>query len=229
MDAVHLENEYVRLMVLPGLGRRIHIGLDKTRDYDFFYRNDVIKPALVGLAGPWISGGVEFNWPQHHRPATHLPTETAIETSEDGAATVWCSDHDPFARMQGMHGVRLRPSSALIELRVQLVNRTDDVQTFLWWANVAAKAGEAYQSFLPTDVRVVADHAKRAVTTFPAADGRVITASTTPPGVPRSGPTAATTTAPAPGSSTGPTTASHPARSSGPGATSRSGGRGMHT
>ncbi|GAA1659919.1 DUF5107 domain-containing protein [Glycomyces endophyticus] len=171
-DAVHLENEYVRLMVLPELGGRIHIGLDKTRGYDFFYRNDVIKPALVGLAGPWVSGGVEFNWPQHHRPATHLPVETRIETEPDGAVTVWCSDHDPFARMQGMHGIRLRPGSALVELRGHLVNRSDDVQTFLWWANAAAKAGEDYQSFFPTDVRVVADHAKRATTTFPAAEGR---------------------------------------------------------
>ncbi|MEU5873551.1 DUF5107 domain-containing protein [Glycomyces sp. NPDC047369] len=170
-DAVHLENEYVRLMVLPELGGRIHIGLDKTRGYDFFYRNEVIKPALVGLAGPWVSGGVEFNWPQHHRPATHLPTEALIEHEADGAVTVWCSDHDPFARMQGMHGIRLRPESALIELRGRLVNRTDDVQTFLWWANVAAAAHDEYQSFFPTDVRVVADHAKRATTTFPAAQG----------------------------------------------------------
>ncbi|WP_051392764.1 DUF5107 domain-containing protein [Glycomyces arizonensis] len=171
-DAVHLENEYVRLMVLPELGGRVHIGLDKTRGHDFFYRNEVVKPALVGLLGPWISGGVEFNWPQHHRPATHLPTETSIESDEDGSVTVWCSDHDPFARMQGMHGLRLRPGSALIELRGHLVNRTDDVQTFLWWANVAAEANDDYQSFFPTDVRVVADHAKRATTTFPAAEGR---------------------------------------------------------
>ncbi|MFC3493648.1 DUF5107 domain-containing protein [Glycomyces rhizosphaerae] len=170
-EAVHLENEYVRLMILPELGGRIHIGLDKTRGYDFFYRNEVIKPALVGLAGPWVSGGVEFNWPQHHRPATHLPVEFRIEAEDDGAVTVWCSDHDPFARMQGMHGIRLRPASALIELRGRLVNRSDDVQTFLWWANVAAEAGEDYQSFFPTDVRVVADHAKRATTAFPAAQG----------------------------------------------------------
>ncbi|WP_194201921.1 DUF5107 domain-containing protein [Glycomyces albidus] len=171
-DAIHLENEYVRLMILPELGGRIHIGLDKTRGYDFFYRNEVIKPALVGLAGPWVSGGVEFNWPQHHRPATHLPTEALIEREDGGAVTVWCSDHDPFARMQGMHGIRLRPGSALIELRGHLVNRTDEVQTFLWWANVAAEVHDDYQSFFPTDVRVVADHAKRATTTFPAAQGR---------------------------------------------------------
>lgn len=169
-QAVHLENRWLRLMVLPELGGRIHVGFDKSAGYDFFYRNNVIKPALVGLAGPWISGGVEFNWPQHHRPATFLPLEVQIEEHADGAVTVWCSDHDPFARMKGMHGVRLRPDRATVELVVRLHNRTSDVQTFLWWANVAARVHDDYQSFFPTDVRYVADHARRAITAFPAAD-----------------------------------------------------------
>ena len=78
-EAVHIENAYLRLMLLPQIGGRIHVGYDKTTGYDFFYRQNVIKPALVGLAGPWTSGGVEFNWPQHHRPATFMPMETAIE------------------------------------------------------------------------------------------------------------------------------------------------------
>ena len=169
-DAIHLENAWVRLVILPELGGRIHVGFDKTNGYDFFYRNNVIKPALVGLAGPWISGGVEFNWPQHHRPGTFLKTESFVEHEEDGSVTVWCSDHDPFARMKGMHGIRLRPDSSVIELRARLFNRTADVQTFLWWANVAARAGEHYQSFFPPDARAVADHAKRAVTAFPRAD-----------------------------------------------------------
>lgn len=168
-DAVHLENEYVSLVVLPELGGRIHHATDKSTGYDFFYRNTVMKPALVGLLGPWISGGVEFNWPQHHRPGTYLPTDVAIEREDDGSVTVWCSDHDPFTRMKGMHGIRLRPHSAVIEARVRLFNRTDDVQTFLWWANVAAEVNDEYQSFFPTDMTVVADHAKRAITTFPHA------------------------------------------------------------
>jgi tetratricopeptide (TPR) repeat protein len=169
-QAVHLENEYVRLVVLPELGGRIHIGYDKTTGYDFFYRNNVIKPALVGLAGPWVSGGVEFNWPQHHRPATYLPVETTIEYGDDGSVTVWCADHDPFTRMAGQHGVRLRPGSSVVELAVRLHNRTSERQTFLWWANVAARVHDDYQSFFPEDVRYVADHARRALTAFPAAD-----------------------------------------------------------
>ncbi|QHC67886.1 DUF5107 domain-containing protein [Rathayibacter sp. VKM Ac-2759] len=170
-DAVHLENRWLRLVVLPQLGGRLHIAYDKSADYDVFYRNNVIKPALVGLAGPWISGGIEFNWPQHHRPATFLPTDVSIEREDDGAVTVWCSDHDPFARMKGMHGIRLRPDSSLIEARVRLFNRSDETQTFLWWANVAAAVNDDYQSFFPTDVEYVADHAKRAVVSFPRVEG----------------------------------------------------------
>ena len=170
-DAVTLENEYVRLVLLPELGGRIYIAQDKKNgDYDFFYRNDVIKPALVGLAGPWISGGVEFNWPQHHRPATFMPTDVHIERDrQDGSATVWMSDHDPLTRMKGMHGICLRPGSCLVELKARLTNRTPFTQTFLWWANVAARVHDKYESFFPPDVEYVADHAVRAMSSFPEA------------------------------------------------------------
>ena len=170
-DAVHIENEFLRLMILPAIGGRIHVGLDKRNGYDFFYRQNVIKPALVGLAGPWISGGVEFNWPQHHRPATFMPVETSIEREPDGSITIWCSDHDPMARMKGMHGVCLRPGKAYVEVKVRLYNRTLQTQTFLWWANVATHVHEHYQSFFPKDVRYAADHAKRAVTEYPLSQG----------------------------------------------------------
>jgi len=169
--ALHIENEYLRLMILPEIGGRIHVGYDKITGYDFFYRQNVIKPALVGLAGPWISGGVEFNWPQHHRPATFMPMTTEIEHAADGSITVWCSDQDPIVRMKGMHGICLYPGRALLELKVRLYNRTPFTQTFLWWANAATRVHEKYKSFFPTDVSFVADHAKRAITSFPLSNG----------------------------------------------------------
>ena len=165
---LHLENDHIRLTVLPELGGRIHFAIDRRNGYPLFYANPVIKPALVGLTGPWLAGGVELNWPQPHRPATFLPPAWYVDETE---GTIWCSDHDPFARMKGMHGVRLRPGSTLVELQARLFNRSDEPQTFLWWANVAAEVHEDYQSFFPADVTMVADHAKRAVSTFPAATG----------------------------------------------------------
>lgn len=170
-QAVHLENDYVRLMILPELGGRVHVGMDRTNGYDFFYRQNVIKPALVGLLGPWISGGVEFNWPQHHRPSSMMPLDWSIERLPDGGRTVWCSEHEPMGRTKGMHGVTLRPGSSLVEVRVRLFNRTPEVRTFLWWANVAARVHDQYQSFFPPDVHYVFDHARRGVSEFPIARG----------------------------------------------------------
>ena len=169
--AVWIENEYLRVLVMPEIGGRIHAIQDKTNGHDLIYRQHVIKPALVGLAGPWISGGIEFNWPQHHRPATFLPVDFEIEQHADGSKTIWCSDHDPMCRMKGMHGVCLRPGKAYLELKVRAYNRTPYVQTFLWWANVATRVHEAYQSFFPPDVYYVADHARRSMSEYPLAKG----------------------------------------------------------
>ena len=117
--AVWIENEFLRVLILPEIGGRIHAIQDKTNGYDLIYNQRVIKPALVGLAGPWISGGIEFNWPQHHRPATFLPVDWEIQAHADGSKTVWLSDHDPMCRMKGMHGVCLHPGKAVVELKVR--------------------------------------------------------------------------------------------------------------
>lgn len=167
--AVFLENAYLQVMILPEIGGRIHAACDKTNGYDFFYRQDVIKPALVGLLGPWISGGVEFNWPQHHRPSTFMPAHVSIEQGSDGSATVWLSEHEPMNRMKGMVGICLYPDKSVIEAKIRLYNRTPFTQTFLWWANVAVPVHEQYQAFFPPDVTFVADHAKRAISRFPVA------------------------------------------------------------
>lgn len=169
--AIWIENEFLRVLVLPEIGGRIHAMQDMSNGYDLIYHQAVIKPALVGLAGPWISGGIEFNWPQHHRPATFLPVDYEIEAHADGSKTLWCSDHDPLTRMKGMHGVCLHPDRAYLELKVRAYNRTPYVQTFLWWANVATRVHEAYQSFFPPDVHWVADHARRSISAYPLARG----------------------------------------------------------
>lgn len=170
-SSVVLENDFVRLVMLPEIGGRVFEAQDKTNNnYNYFYQQKVIKPALVGLAGPWISGGIEFNWPQHHRPGTYLPSDVYIEEETDGACTVWMSEYDPMYRLKGMHGIRIRPDSALVELRGRLFNRTPLTQTFLWWANIAVEVHEDYQSFFPPDVNYVADHAVRAQSSYPLAE-----------------------------------------------------------
>ena len=169
--ALYLENRYLKIMILPEIGGRVQMALDKTNGYHFVYYNQVIKPALVGLAGPWISGGIEFNWPQHHRPSTFDPLDWKIEEHADGSQTVWCAEVEAMFHTQGTHGFRLYPDRAYLEILVRLYNRTAEPQTFLWWANPAVSVHDDYQSVFPPDVHAVMDHGKRDVSTFPIATG----------------------------------------------------------
>ncbi len=169
--AVFLENQYLKVMILPQLGGRIQRAYDKTNGYDFVYYNQVIKPALVGLTGPWISGGIEFNWPQHHRPTTFLPVDYTYTKGEDGSCTVMCNDVDQMYGTKGIVSFTLYPDKAYIEIHGQLYNRTPLAQTFLWWANPAVAVNDNTQSVFPPDVHAVMDHGKRDVSKFPIATG----------------------------------------------------------
>lgn len=170
-QAVYLENEYIRVMVLPELGGRIQRAYDKTNGYDFVYYNHVIKPALVGLLGPWISGGIEFNWPQHHRPTTYMPVEHLIRKNDDGSVTLQVHDVDQMYGTKVLTRFTLYPGKAFIEIQGQLYNRTSMPQTFLWWANPAVPVNDYTQSIFPPDVHSVMDHGKRDVSRFPIAKG----------------------------------------------------------
>ncbi len=170
-QVVFLENEYIKVMVMPQFGGRIQCALDKTNDYEFIYHNNVIKPALVGLTGPWISGGIEFNWPQHHRPSTFLPVDYKLIENKDGSKSVLLGEIERMSGLKEMHAITLHPNRAYIEISVQLYNPTPLPQTFLWWANPAVPVNKNYQSIFPQDVHFVTDHGKRDISRFPIATG----------------------------------------------------------
>jgi len=168
---VFLENQYLKLMVMPEYGGRIQYAYDKTNDYPFIYHNRVIKPALVGLAGPWLSGGIEFNWPQHHRPGTFAPIDWTITQNADGSQTLWLSEIEPMWHMKGTLGLTLYPAKAFLEINIRLYNRTELPQSFHLWTNPAVSVDENYQSVFPPDVQAVYDHGKRDVSSFPNSRG----------------------------------------------------------
>ena len=170
-NAVFLENDYILVMILPEIGGKIQRLYDKTNGYDAVYYNEVIKPALVGLAGPWVSGGIEFNWPQHHRPSTFDPVDYTISENKDGSVTVWVGETEKMFHTKGMAGFTVYPDKAYLEIKGQVYNPTDRTQTFLWWANPAVAVNDYTQSIFPPDVHAVMDHGKRAVSKFPIADG----------------------------------------------------------
>ena len=166
-DAICLENDLIRVVILPELGGRIYEAYDKTLDYNFAYHNHVIKPAMIGLAGAWISGGIEFNWPQHHRPTTFMPIDSVIESDENGVETAWVGEIEPLYGLKGMIGVAIDPNRSYLRIRVRLYNPTEQPQTFHWWANLAVHTGDAYQLQFPPDIDYITFHYKNVISPFP--------------------------------------------------------------
>lgn len=168
---ITLENEYLRIELMPEFGGRIYSAFDKRTGYDFFYKQHVIKPALIGMLGSWISGGCEFNWPCHHRPSTYMPVDVSIEEHSDGAITVWMSENEPLNRMKGMVGIYLAPHEARFDTRMKVYNRTPTRHSFLWWENAAVPVNPAYRLVFPPDVSHVQFHYRKDVASYPVAGG----------------------------------------------------------
>lgn len=171
---VRLENDYVRLLILPELGGRILEGYDKVTDYHFLYRHHRIKPVSVGSYGHWISGGMEWNFPFHHRPSTFMPTDFTVEAMKDGSQVCWISEAAPSPgqyRLKGTVGIRLSPNSSCFETIVKIDNRTPVKHPFMWWENGAVHVNKDYQLFFPQDVNWVHHHNDRHHATFPISKG----------------------------------------------------------
>jgi len=170
--ALYLENEYVKLSMLPELGGRVFSALDKTNNYDFFYHQHVIKPALIGMLGAWISGGIEWCAFHHHRNTTFMPVDYTLAENPDGSKTIWVGETERRHRMKWLIGITLYPGKSYIEATVKFFNRTPLPHSILYWANVAVHANDDYQIIFPPSVQVATYHSKIDFTYWPISKGR---------------------------------------------------------
>lgn len=167
---VYLENEYIKISILPEIGGRLFSGLDKTNNYDFIYHQHVIKPALIGLLGAWISGGIEWNIPHHHRASTFIPVQWSKEEHPDGSKTIWVGELEVRKRMRWAVGYTLRPGSSVLECSVRIINRTPMVNTMLCFANVGVAPNENYQVIFPPTTQWTTGHSKTKFNPWPIVD-----------------------------------------------------------
>ena len=167
---VYLENEYLRIGILPEIGGRLFEGVDKTNNYNFIYRQHVIKPTLISILGAWISGGIEWNINHHHRATSFLPVQYKVEENADGSKTVWVGELEVRQRMRWAVGYTLRPGKAYLEASLRILNPTPEVNTMLCFANVAVHVNDSYQVIFPPSTQLGTGHSKRQFTKWPIND-----------------------------------------------------------
>lgn len=166
-NAVFLENDYIRICVLPEIGGKLWYALDKTDDYHFIYYNEQVKPALIGMLGAWTSGGIEWNIPHHHRASTFMPVDYTVREHSDGSKTVWIGEIERRHRTRWAVGYTLYPDRSSVEVTIRLYNRTPLEQSFLIFANAAVHANEDYQIIFPPETQYGTFHSKTSFTEWP--------------------------------------------------------------
>ncbi len=173
-NALYLENEYIKLCVLPEMGGRLFYATDKTNGYEIFYRQHVIKPSNIGMLGAWISGGIEWCVFHHHRASTFMPVDYKLIDNSNGSKTIWIGEIEPRQRMKWSIGITLYPGKSYIEVQVKMFNRTANTNSILYWANVATHANDDYQIFFPPSTEFGTYHAKNYFTHWPIAKERYL-------------------------------------------------------
>lgn len=158
--AINIENKYVKVSVFPELGGRIFSATDKTNGYDYIYRQSEIRPALIGMLGAWISGGMEWNIPHHHRATSYLPVDYRLMNNADGSSTIVVGELELRHRMNWTVAITLYPDKTYMKVTSTLLNGTPFVQSFLDFTNAAVSANKNYQIIFPPDTQVAVFHGK---------------------------------------------------------------------
>ena len=162
-----LQNRWFHVGLLPEHGGHLLNFTDKATGFETFYRQHVVKPALIGMLGAWISGGVEWNFPHHHRATTAMPIDWRAVANDDGSKTVWIGETELRRRLKWTIGLSLLPDRAVLRAENVFMNRNPWIESMIYWANVSVHCGENYQILFPPSMHLGFDHHKNYWTSYP--------------------------------------------------------------
>ncbi len=170
-ESLTLENEYLRVVILPELGGRIWSARDKTANREIFYYTSVIKPTAYNQRGGWPAGNLEVYGPYDAHMLTWPgePWPWAFEKHQDGSATITLSHIDHFFRNKLSMAVTLHPGRAFIELKITLRNDQPLANRYLLWTNAGIAASDDTRFVYPMTRTI--GHDSSELSTWPVARG----------------------------------------------------------
>ncbi len=147
-----LENDYLKLSILPELGGRIYQAIFKPTGNNVFYQNPVLKPSPWGppQMGWWLAvGGMEWGLPvEEHGYEWGIPWHYAISDLTDTQAdtggirvTVWDTRADD--RLRASVSITLLDGQSLFHVTPMIENPTGQPIDYKFWLNAMLAPGPA--------------------------------------------------------------------------------------
>ncbi|WP_055602763.1 DUF5107 domain-containing protein [Streptomyces aureus] len=147
LDTIVIENDRLRVTVLPGLGGRVHSLHHKPTGRELLYRNPVFQPAAFALNGAWFSGGVEWNiGATGHTTLSCSPLHAAVVRAPDGGPMLRLWEWERLRDLPFQVDLWLPEGSDFLYVGVRIRNPHERTAPVYWWSNIA----------VPEDRRVLA-------------------------------------------------------------------------
>ena len=147
---VELENEYLRVQILPEIGGKIWNAVEKRTGRSFIYDNQVVKFRDVAMRGPWTSGGIEANYGIiGHTPNVATPVDYLTRTNPDGSVSCIIGAHDLLTRTPWRLEIRLGANEAMFTTTSSWINSSPLEQPYYSWMNAAIPVTGKLQFLYP--------------------------------------------------------------------------------
>lgn len=138
---VELQNDYIRLLILPEIGGKIWAAIERSTNRPFLYYNHAVKFRDVAMRGPWTSGGLEANYGIiGHTPNCATPVDYTTKTNADGSVSCIIGTLDLLSRSYWRMEIRLPKNEARFITRSFWYNTTAQEQPYYHWMNAGLKA-----------------------------------------------------------------------------------------
>ncbi|MGW7414486.1 DUF5107 domain-containing protein [Streptomyces sp. NPDC054863] len=152
LDAVVIENDRLRVTVLPGLGGRIQSLHHKPTGRELVYRNPVLQPADFALNGAWFSGGIEWNiGATGHTTLACAPLHAAVVPAPDGGEMVRLWEWERLRDLPFQIDLWLPADSDFLYVGVRVRNPHERPVPTYWWSNTAVEETERTRVLAPAD------------------------------------------------------------------------------
>ncbi|MEP7257024.1 MAG: DUF5107 domain-containing protein, partial [Flavitalea sp.] len=147
---VELENDYIKVMILPEVGGKIWSAIEKSSGKSFIYYNKTVKFRDVAMRGPWTSGGIEANYGIiGHTPNCATPVDYTTFTRSDGSVSCVIGVFDLLTRTSWRVDINLGKDKAYFTTSSFWYNSSPMEQPYYTWMNTGLKASGNLQFIYP--------------------------------------------------------------------------------
>ncbi len=147
---VELENEYIKVMILPEIGGKIWTAIEKSSEKPFIYFNQVVKFRDIAMRGAWTSGGIEANYGIiGHTPNCSTPVDYWNEEKSDGSVSCYIGTLDLLTQTYWTLEINLPKDKAYFTTRSFWHNGSSLEQPYYTWMNAGIKAKGNLQFIYP--------------------------------------------------------------------------------